>query len=76
MTRLSRRFRLEPALQEILSVLIEAKMKVHVEAWTQQVKDGEISEEARRAFVALGWMSERDGRALPVEPAKPKAGPA
>jgi hypothetical protein len=76
MSRPARRFKLDSAAVEILSVLIDAKLQSHADLWKKEVSGGEIGSEARAVFVAMGWVTERDGRLTPVEPAKPKAGAA
>ena len=52
-----RRFRLDPGLQELLSVALAATLEAHSKLWTEEIAAGEIGEETRAVLVAFRYVS-------------------
>lgn len=64
----NRRYRLEPGLKEQLEAALDKMLDSHVGMWRDNVKAGEIGEEERAVFAAMGWLSSRlDSRLTVVE---------
>lgn len=64
----NRRYRLEPGLQEQLEAALDKMLDSHMQVWKDNVTAGEIGEEERAVFAAMGWLSSRlDSRLTVVE---------
>lgn len=76
MARTPRTYTLEPALASMLALGLDHALAEQVTMWRDQVQAGEISEQARAVFTALGWITPRDVRVtlvpVPTGPRKLK----
>lgn len=61
-----RTYRLEAGVQDLIGLALDQRLEKRVADWKAGVEAGVIDEEARSVFVALGWITSRDTRVVPV----------
>lgn len=64
-----RKYRVQPGLQQMLKLGLIHVITDDLSRWQVEVEQGELSEQARQVFVALGWITQRDVRVTVVNSA-------
>jgi len=66
-----RQWELDKGLQELLSLALKHKIGERLAVWAEQVDAGVIDNDTRSAFVAFGWITQKDHRVKNADP-KPR----